>query len=199
MSVKSKVRTDLILGWPMATVLNWVTRLLGFFLRIDHSFSKTPKRIIVCKFLGMGSIIQATPLLQTLRKNFPEANITFVSTLPNRSILSLFPFIDNIVCVNDVGHVFNARGAEGQQYGGAYMALGRNKSEEKICCPRTGVGLNYDHIGYQLGTMNDYPVIQCLLNESHLGYSAYGACGIGENIGAAMSSILCGAVYNAIG
>jgi ADP-heptose:LPS heptosyltransferase len=101
MSVKSKVRTDLILGWPMATVLNWFTRLLGFFLCIDHSFSKTPKRIIVCKFLGMGSIIQATPLLQTLRKNFPKANITFVSTLPNRSIISLFPFIDDIVCVNE--------------------------------------------------------------------------------------------------
>ena len=48
----------------------------------------------------------------------------------------------NLVCVNDVGHVFNARGAEGQQYGGAIMALGRNATEEKICCPRTGVGLN---------------------------------------------------------
>lgn len=105
----------------------------------------------------------------------------------------------NIVCVNDVGHVFNRKGAEGQQYGGAYMALGRNATEEKICCPATGVGLNYNHVGYQLGTMNDYPVIQCILNESHLGYSAYGACGIGENIGAAMSGILAGAVYNAIG
>lgn len=101
MSIKSKIRTDLILGWPMATVLNWVTRILGLILRIDHSFSKTPKRIIVCKFLGMGSIIQTTPLLQTLRKNFPEANITFVSTLPNQSILKLFPFIDNIICVNE--------------------------------------------------------------------------------------------------
>jgi CO/xanthine dehydrogenase Mo-binding subunit len=107
--------------------------------------------------------------------------------------------VSNVVCVNDVGHVFNARGAEGQQYGGAIMALGRNAAEEKICCPRTGAGLNYDHIGYQLGTMNDYPVIQCLLHESHLGYSAYGSCGIGENIGAAMSAISAGAVYNAIG
>jgi CO/xanthine dehydrogenase Mo-binding subunit len=105
----------------------------------------------------------------------------------------------NLVCVNDVGHVFNPRGAQGQQYGGAYMALGRNATEEKICCPRTGVGLNYDHIGYQLGTMNDYPVIQCILNESHQGYSAYGACGIGENVGASLSAILAGAVYNAIG
>jgi CO/xanthine dehydrogenase Mo-binding subunit len=107
--------------------------------------------------------------------------------------------MDNIVCVNDVGHVFNARGAEGQQYGGAYMALGRNATEEKICCPRTGVGLNYNHIGYLLGTMNDYPVIQCILHESHLGYSSYGAAGIGENVGAALSAILAGAVYNATG
>ena len=104
-----------------------------------------------------------------------------------------------LVCVNDVGHVYNPRGAHGQQYGGAYMALGRNVMEEKICCPRTGVGLNYNHIGYHLGTMNDYPVIQCILNESHQGYSAYGACGIGENVGAALSAILAGAVYNAIG
>ena len=105
----------------------------------------------------------------------------------------------NLVCVNDVGQVFNARGAQGQQYGGATMALGRNVSEEKICCPRTGVGLNFDHIGYQLGTMNDFPVIQCILNESHQGYSAYGACGIGENLGASLSAIVAGAVHNAIG
>jgi CO/xanthine dehydrogenase Mo-binding subunit len=47
--------------------------------------------------------------------------------------------------------------------------------------------------------MNDYPPVQCILNESHQGYSSYGACGIGENVGAAMSAILAGAVYNAIG
>jgi xanthine dehydrogenase molybdenum-binding subunit len=105
----------------------------------------------------------------------------------------------NLVCVNDLGHVFNPRGAQGQQYGGAFMGLGRSATEEKICCPRTGVGLNYNHIGYALGTMNDYPVIQCILNESHLGYSAYGSCGIGENVGAALSAITAGAVYNAIG
>lgn len=106
--------------------------------------------------------------------------------------------VTNLVCVNDVGHVFNPKGAQGQQYGGAYMALGRNAAEEKICCPKTGVGLNYDHIGYQLGTMNDFPVIQCVLNESHQGYSAYGACGIGENLGASLSAIMAGAVHNAI-
>jgi CO/xanthine dehydrogenase Mo-binding subunit len=105
----------------------------------------------------------------------------------------------NMVCVNDVGHVFNPQGAEGQQYGGAIMGLGRSATEEKVFCPRTGVGLNYDHAGYRLGTMNDYPPIQCILNESHLGYSTYGACGIGENTGASVSAITSPAIYNATG
>jgi hypothetical protein len=46
--------------------------------------------------------------------------------------------------------------------------------------------------------MNDYPAAQCILNESHLGYSAYGAYGIGENVGA-MSGLSSSAIYNATG
>jgi CO/xanthine dehydrogenase Mo-binding subunit len=107
--------------------------------------------------------------------------------------------VTNIVCVNDVGHIFNRRGCEGQQYGGAVMGLGKSATEEKVYCPRTGVGLNFDHINYHLGTMNDYPTVQCLLNESHLGYGPYGSNGIGENIGAAMAGITASAIYNAIG
>ena len=107
--------------------------------------------------------------------------------------------VTNIVCVNDVGHILNIKGAEGQQYGGAVMGLGRSATEEKIWCPRTGVVLNNDLIGYHIGTMNDYPPAACILNESHLGYSSYGACGIGEDVGAAMSGIGAGALYNATG
>jgi CO/xanthine dehydrogenase Mo-binding subunit len=107
--------------------------------------------------------------------------------------------VTNIVCVNDVGHIFNRQGAEGQQYGGAVMGIGKSASEEKIYCPKTGVGLNLDHINYHIGTMNDYPTVRCLLNESHLGYGTYGSNGIGENIGAAMAAITSSAIYNAIG
>ncbi len=107
--------------------------------------------------------------------------------------------VTNIVCVNDVGHVFNIKGVEGQQYGGAIMGLSRSATEERVWCPRTGVALNHDLIGYQMGTMNDYPLVQCIFSESHLGYSSYGCCGIGEDVGAAMSGITAGAIYNAIG
>ena len=107
--------------------------------------------------------------------------------------------ITNAVCVNDIGHVFNPAGAMGQQYGGAVMGFGRSATEEKVHCPNTGVGLNFDNLNYCLGTMNDYAPVQCILNESHLGYSAYGACGIGENIGASLAGITSSAIYNAIG
>jgi CO/xanthine dehydrogenase Mo-binding subunit len=107
--------------------------------------------------------------------------------------------VTHVVCVNDVGHIFNRRGAEGQQYGGAVMGIGKSAMEEKVYCSRTGVGLNLDHINYHIGTMNDYPEVQCLLNESHLGYGMYGSNGIGENIGASMAAITSSAVYNAIG
>jgi CO/xanthine dehydrogenase Mo-binding subunit len=107
--------------------------------------------------------------------------------------------VTNVVCVNDVGHIFNRQGAEGQQYGGAIMGIGKSATEEKIYCPKTGVGLNLDHINYHIGTMNDYPVVECLLNESHLGYGTYGSNGIGENIGASLAAITSSAIYNATG
>jgi CO/xanthine dehydrogenase Mo-binding subunit len=107
--------------------------------------------------------------------------------------------ITNAVCVNDIGHCFNPAGAMGQQYGGAVMAFGRSATEEKVFCPNTGVGLNYDHMNYYIGTMNDFAPVHCILNESHLGYSAYGAYGIGENVGASLSGITSSAIYNAIG
>ena len=107
--------------------------------------------------------------------------------------------VKNVVCANDIGHLFNRQGAEGQQYGGAVMGIGKSATEEKVYCPQTGVGLNFDHINYHIGTMNDYPAARCLLVETHLGYGPYGSFGIGENIGAAMSAITSSAIYNATG
>ncbi len=105
----------------------------------------------------------------------------------------------NIVCVNDVGHLFNPQGAVAQQYGGILMGLGRNGTEAHVWRPKTGVALNFDMINYHIGTMNDSPPPPCLANESHLGYAAFGAYGIGENVGAAMSGIVVSAIYNATG
>ncbi len=51
----------------------------------------------------MGSIIQATPMLQAIRQKFPEAEITFVSTQANKNFLQKIDLIDTIITVNDKG------------------------------------------------------------------------------------------------
>ncbi len=87
----------------MVYTLNVFARFLGFLLRIDHSLNKPIKTIAVCKFVGLGSIIQATPLLQTLRKNYPDASIVFISNESNRALLNHITVIDKVFTISDKG------------------------------------------------------------------------------------------------
>ncbi len=107
--------------------------------------------------------------------------------------------ITRVVTVNDVGRAMNPDAVNGQQYGGAYMGISRSNQEEMFFDEATGVKLNDDLIQYPIALMNDIGPIDCHIVETGLGYGAYGACGIGENIGTTMSSATNAAVYNAIG
>ncbi|MCE3228659.1 MAG: glycosyl transferase, family 9 [Bacteroidetes bacterium] len=82
-------------------MINVLARFLGFILRIDHSLDKPFKTIVVAKYVGLGSIIQATPLLQTLRKKFPAAKIVFVSVEGNSALLKHIPEIDEVITISD--------------------------------------------------------------------------------------------------
>jgi xanthine dehydrogenase molybdenum-binding subunit len=103
------------------------------------------------------------------------------------------------VVVNDVGKAINPDAINGQQYGGAYMGIGRSKTEAVFYDPQTGVKLNDNHIGYPILTMNDLGPIDCHILESGLGYGAYGVYGCGESGAACTSTITAPAIYNAVG
>lgn len=87
----------------MAFMLNFLVRLLGKILNIDHNLHREMDSIVVSKFKGMGSIIQATPLLDALRQQHPNAEIIFVSTKANQAILERIETIDTIYTLNDKG------------------------------------------------------------------------------------------------
>ena len=108
MKTKTKIILDAWLGRTLVFLLNICARILGKILGIDHSFDRKPNRIVICKFLGMGSIIQATPLLSTLRKNFPEAKIIFLTSKSNVKLLELIDAIDGILYIDDssAGRIF---------------------------------------------------------------------------------------------
>src|SRR5436190_20132948 len=101
MNTKRKVSIDRLIGKPMVIFLNLLARALGAVLKIDHSLSKPPQRIVVCKYLGMGSIIQSTPLLLTLKKNFPQAKIMYLTSAGNKKITAMIPAVDETLTVDD--------------------------------------------------------------------------------------------------
>ena len=104
-----------------------------------------------------------------------------------------------VVTVNDVGKVINWEGCEGQQYGGAYMGVGRGRSEEVVHDPMTGVMLNGNLLNYKIPTMLDIGHINTILVETGMGYGPYGLVGIGEDVATIIPALIGPAVHNAIG
>jgi len=107
--------------------------------------------------------------------------------------------VTKLVVVNDVGRAINPDAINGQQYGGAYMGIGRSKTEAIYHDPKTGVKLNDNHVAYEILTMNDVGPIDCHILESGLGYGAYGLYGCSESGTACTTTITGPAIYNAIG
>ncbi len=103
MNTRTKIALDTLMGTFVAYPLNFLVKLVGKLTRFDHSLDIEMNKIVVCKYKGMGSIIQATPLLQTLRKRYPNAKIVFVSSEENRGILEKTGLVDEIFTVKDKG------------------------------------------------------------------------------------------------
>ena len=101
MKVARQIWIDKHLFKPLVISLNLWVRLLGKILRIDHRLDKPFTKIAVCKYKGMGSIIQATPLLSSLKKRYPNAKISFITTPSNVELLQLTGLVDEIITLND--------------------------------------------------------------------------------------------------
>lgn len=69
---------DRKIGIPLCYLFYFLKK--AFFLHGRHEFKKEKvKKILVIKIYGMGSIILASPLFQNLKKNFPNAEIWFLT------------------------------------------------------------------------------------------------------------------------
>lgn len=100
MKLKTKALIDFWIGPPLVAFLNFSSFVLGKFLRRDHRFDNA-RVIVVCKLMGLGSIVQITPLLASLRGRFPDARIIFLTRAGNKRLCACFDVIDEIVTVDD--------------------------------------------------------------------------------------------------
>ena len=58
-------------------------------------------RIVVAKLIGMGSILQATPLLRAIKHKYPHAQVTFVTMQSNREFLDHLTGVDEVLTLDD--------------------------------------------------------------------------------------------------
>ena len=107
--------------------------------------------------------------------------------------------ITKVVTVNDVGKVINWDGCEGQAYGGAYMGVGRGRTEEVVHDARTGIMLNGNLLNYKIPTLMDIGEIETILVETGMGYGPYGSVGIGEDVATVLPVLIGPAIHNATG
>lgn len=101
MNIKSKLWLDRNIFGTLVRFLNLLVVPIGKILRIDHSLDSKFKTIVICKYKGMGSIVQATPLLQAIRHAHPTSKLVFVSAKENKAILEQINGIDEIITLND--------------------------------------------------------------------------------------------------
>lgn len=104
MTFRQRILLDRLLAVPLCVACDFLARGVGWLLRRDHSLRpETTRRIVVGKLVGMGSLLQATPLLRALKQNFPHARLTVVTLEANRSLVERLEAVDEVLCLNDRG------------------------------------------------------------------------------------------------
>ncbi|MBS1776685.1 MAG: glycosyltransferase family 9 protein [Bacteroidetes bacterium] len=108
MNTNTQILIDHKILRRVAWLLNLLVTFAGKIAPKDHNLRLPFRKIAVCKFKGMGSIVQATPLLQSLKKQYPDARISFISTPTNEAMLQNIPIVDEVIILNDrsIGQLF---------------------------------------------------------------------------------------------
>ncbi|HWN58479.1 MAG TPA: glycosyltransferase family 9 protein [Methylomirabilota bacterium] len=102
MTHRSRILADRLIAVPAAFLFNVAARFLGTIMRRDHSItSSNINRIVVAKLIGMGSILQATPLLRALKQRYPNARLTFVTMRANQEFVNRLSNVDDVLVLDD--------------------------------------------------------------------------------------------------
>ena len=129
MGTQNKVLLDRIVGTPSAWGLNLAARSLGRIFQRSHEIDPAAVRtIVVTKLLGLGSIIQATPLLVGLKRAFPQSRLHFLTTRSNRLLVERLPSIDGGLYLDDR----------------APLRFARDTAEALVTFARDGIDLYFD-------------------------------------------------------
>jgi lipopolysaccharide heptosyltransferase II len=102
MTHRTRILADRLIAAPVAFLFNGLARVLGAVLQRDHSMTdRNINRIVVAKLIGMGSILQATPLLKALKQQYPHCTLTFVTMRANQELIQRLSCVDEVLVLDD--------------------------------------------------------------------------------------------------
>jgi ADP-heptose:LPS heptosyltransferase len=103
MNYRTKLALDRAIGKPLSVLLNMAALAVGFVLRRNHKIENlNNKKIVICKIVGMGSIIEFAPMLKSLKDKFPAVEIIFITSVSNKEVMEILSrYIDKPVFIND--------------------------------------------------------------------------------------------------
>lgn len=190
MNIRRKIWLDKTLGRTGALVLNLCARVLSTALRREHILHPGLRRIAVCKIMGMGSIIQMTPLLRTMKMSFPDARLVFVTSEVHRPLVRRFGLVDEILTVDDRGPiplffttlatVFRLWRFRADLYIDVEMFSHFSSILSILSCARNRIGYFKSSFAYRLGLFNYllYFNMKARVSEVFLQIARLTGCGV---------------------
>ncbi|KJU85115.1 glycosyl transferase family protein [Candidatus Magnetobacterium bavaricum] len=96
MNIKQMRRIDYYAGGVICLLLQAYEGLRSVFGRRSVNQPREVRAILVTKYLGMGSILLATPMLRGLRAFYPQARIVLLTFKGNVALARLIDLIDEV-------------------------------------------------------------------------------------------------------
>jgi ADP-heptose:LPS heptosyltransferase len=86
---------DNVVGKPVCYLLTVYSRLADLIPRKE----KPLKTILLTKYLGMGSIVHATPLIRSVKNKYPDARVLFLTFSDNGDFIKSLGLVDEVHCI----------------------------------------------------------------------------------------------------
>ncbi len=101
MKILTTQKIDRFFGSIILSVLLFFRMLIKIFR--SKKPSKNTNKILFVKFLGMGSIISASPAFRKVKEIYPNCKVTVLTDISNKEICKCLPGIDDVITVNVSG------------------------------------------------------------------------------------------------
>ena len=94
MNIRTMKAIDHFVGIPVCLMLDLFQHIWVTFQRSDNN--PPPRRILVMKYFGIGSILLASPMLRAIKARYPEVTISFLTFAGNRDMVERLGLVDEI-------------------------------------------------------------------------------------------------------